>query len=115
MVINGIGGTTSLPSVVWVVATALVVAVGAWWSRPRVAMGLAVMAFLAVDGFAVDHLGVLEWHGSSDALCLGLLVGIAIGISWERNRQIEDERLGAVRRELAAERSAGANSPRSEG
>jgi hypothetical protein len=115
LAINGLGGTTSLPTWMLIAVTIAAVAVGAWCSRPAAACGLAGIAFLAVDGFAVDHLGVLQWHGSGDALCLGLLVAVAVSVSWERNRQIEDERLGAVRRELAEERAAAARSRRSSG
>jgi hypothetical protein len=107
LAIDGIGGNTDLPPAVWVVATAVAVAVGAWWSRPAVASGLAAMAFLALDGFAVERLGVLEWHGPSDVLRLGLLLSIALGVAWERSRRIEDERLDAGRRQLAAERMGG--------
>jgi hypothetical protein len=106
MAVNGFGGLTDLPVGSWVVATATVVGFGAWWSRPATALGLGALAFLTLDGFVVEHLGVLVWHGSSDVLRLGLLVGVALAVSWERHRAIEDERLGAVRRQLAAERTA---------
>jgi hypothetical protein len=106
MVIDGIGGLTDLPATFWLVGTTAAVGFGAWWSRPVTALGLAALAFLTLDGFVVEHLGLLVWHGSSDVLRLALLVAVALGISWERNRALEDDRLNAVRRALAAERAA---------
>jgi hypothetical protein len=112
LAVDGIGGSTDLPVVFWVVATATAVGFGAWWSRPAAALGLAALAFLTLDGFVVEHLGVLVWHGSIDLLRLGLLVGVAAAVSWERNRSLEDERLAAVRRQMATERIADPHRPR---
>jgi hypothetical protein len=86
MVIDGIGGLTDLPATFWLVVTTTAVGFGAWWSRPATALGLAALAFLTLDGFVVEHLGLLVWHGSSDVLRLALLVAVALGVSWERNR-----------------------------
>jgi hypothetical protein len=115
LVLDGIGGETDLPATFWVVATVAAVALGSWWSRPVAALGLAGLAFLTLDGFVVGHFGVLVWHGSGDVLRLCLLMAVAAGVSWERNRVVEDERLDAVRRQLAAERNVVAHGRRPTG
>jgi hypothetical protein len=65
------------------VAAALVVT-GAWVRHVRVLALAALVASLVVDGFLVNRLGELSWHGTADAfrLCvaagsagLGLLLG----------------------------------------
>jgi hypothetical protein len=40
-----------------------------------VLLGVTVIAGLLVDGFLVDQLGVLAWHGPADLIRLALLVG----------------------------------------
>jgi hypothetical protein len=45
-------------------------------------VGVTVIAWLLVNGFLVDQLGVLAWHGPADLERLGVLAGAgAIGLS----------------------------------
>jgi hypothetical protein len=73
------------------VAVALLVA-GAWVRHVRVLALAALLAALVADGFLVNRLGELSWHGAADAyrLCvaagsagLGLLLG-ALHRWWHR-------------------------------
>jgi hypothetical protein len=47
--------------------------------------GVTVIAWLLVNGFLVDQLGVLAWHGPADLERLGVLagagaIGLAVGV-----------------------------------
>ncbi len=61
---------------------------------PLAGAGVALIAWLVVDGFLVDRLGQLAWHGSSDLLQIMVLalvsaLGIAVG---QADRQIRATR-----------------------
>jgi K+-sensing histidine kinase KdpD len=47
-------------------------------STPIVALLLSVCAWLDFDGFVVGHEGTLRWHGTTDVLRVGVLVGCAV-------------------------------------
>jgi K+-sensing histidine kinase KdpD len=73
------------------VAYAVAVAALAWWAAPGVALSLAAMAFLFVNGFVLNRVGNLSWHGSEDALRLATLLVIALFVS--NSSQDHNERL----------------------
>jgi hypothetical protein len=57
--------------------------------------GVTVIAWLLVNGFLVNQLGVLTWHGSADLVRLGVLagtgvVGLAVGGAWRFERARAD-------------------------
>ena len=48
----------------------------------RPVLGVTVIAWLLVNGFLVDRLGVLAWHGSADLGRLAMLAGAgAVGLA----------------------------------
>lgn len=60
-------------------------------------VGVTVIAWLLVNGFLVNQLGVLTWHGPADLGRLGVLagaaaVGLAVG-GLRRGRRVRAERL----------------------
>jgi K+-sensing histidine kinase KdpD len=83
------------------VAYAVAVAALAWWAAPGVALSLAAMAFLFVDGFVLNSAGNLSWHGSEDALRLGTLLVIALFVSNSSQDHRERLRRKRVRAALA--------------
>jgi hypothetical protein len=64
------------------IGTVVIAAVAAWWLTVPASLILAVVSFLAVDGFAQNQLGQLGWDGNHDAmLLLALLTFGAIAAS----------------------------------
>jgi hypothetical protein len=57
---------------------AAVGAFAAWSDDWMTALLVAALGFLVVDGFLVDSLGQLSWHGGADVLRLSALVGAAV-------------------------------------
>jgi hypothetical protein len=80
---------------------ALAVGLFAALTRDRLALvGVAVLGWLVVNGFLVDRLGELSWHGSADLNRMLLLVvsgtfGLAVGQAYRW--------LAALRARLKAE------------
>ena len=72
-----VGTLAHLPSYVELGAVAVLVAAASLRMRPRVALLLAVVGWLVVDGFVVHRYGVLGWDGAPDAARLALLAGLA--------------------------------------
>jgi hypothetical protein len=60
------------------------VGASAWWCRPLTSLCAAALGWLTFNGFVVDQLGALGWHGRSDAVRLGTLVVIAVTSSLAR-------------------------------
>lgn len=61
------------------VAMALcVAAVGAFGGDLLAALATAGIAWSVLDGFLVNRLGVLTWHGAADIVRLGVLAGMAL-------------------------------------
>lgn len=68
------------------------VALAGWWMTRLGALMTAVLAFLMLNGFAVDQYAVLRWHGSADAVRLIVLLGCAGAVSVTRELQLRHRR-----------------------
>jgi hypothetical protein len=60
-------------------------------------LGVALIAWLLDDGFLVNRLGELSWHGSSDIGRMLLLVaagtlGLLVGLAYRRVRAVRSQR-----------------------
>jgi len=83
------------------IGTVVIAAVAAWWLTVPASALMAVVSFLAVDGFAQNQLGQLGWDGNHDAvLLLALLTVGAISAS------IHAEMIDESRRRSDAARGA---------
>ncbi|MGI5240898.1 hypothetical protein [Dactylosporangium sp. CA-139066] len=61
------------------VAMALcVAAIGAFGGNLAAALATAGIAWSVLDGFLVNRLGELTWHGPADVVRLGVLAGVAV-------------------------------------
>jgi hypothetical protein len=69
---------------VGLLAMTVAVGVSAWWCRPWTSLLAGALGWLMFDGFVVDQLGVLGWHGRSDAVRLAVLLGVAVAVSLAR-------------------------------
>lgn len=95
---NGFVGAVSLPATLLVALSSVVlwqhgslgkalgamaVTVGliAYWCRPLAGAATAALGWLALNGFVVDGVGQLRWHGSADAVRLAVLFGVALAAS----------------------------------
>jgi K+-sensing histidine kinase KdpD len=76
------------------VVLAVVVALCAWFMGWAALLFTAGFGWLVFNGFVVDGDGTLRWHGGSDLLRLGVLLGCAIGVAALRSMQLR----GRVRR-----------------
>jgi hypothetical protein len=56
----------------------------ALWCRPAASLVPAGLGWLALNGFVVNSLGQLHWHGDADAARLGCIVLFALGASGAR-------------------------------
>ncbi|GAA0709021.1 hypothetical protein Drose_21560 [Dactylosporangium roseum] len=56
-------------------------AVGAFGGDLVAAVATGAIAWTVLNGFLVNRLGVLTWHGTADAVRLGVLLGAA-GAGW---------------------------------
>lgn len=80
------------------------VAMAGWWMTWIGSLITAGLAFLMLNGFAVDQYAVLHWHGRGDVVRLVVLFGCAVVATAVRELQLrhqsrtEDRRLT---RELA--------------
>lgn len=59
------------------VAMAVCVAAVGTFGDLVAALATAAIAWTVLNGFLVDRLGVLAWHGAADAVRLGVLLGVA--------------------------------------
>ena len=48
----------------------LIATVAAWWLTVPASLGLGIIAFLVLDGFAQNSLGQLSWDGTHDLMLL---------------------------------------------
>ncbi|WP_344617410.1 hypothetical protein [Dactylosporangium salmoneum] len=72
-----------------VAMAACVAAVGAFGGNLTAALATGSIAWTVLNGFLVNRLGVLTWHGAADAVRLGVLLGAATGgwlTAWSRQR-----------------------------
>ncbi|WP_433064128.1 hypothetical protein [Dactylosporangium sp. CS-033363] len=60
-----------------VAMAACVAAVGVFGGNLPAALGTAGIAWTVLNGFLVNRLGVLTWHGTADAIRLAVLLGAA--------------------------------------
>jgi len=90
--------TVGLPNLATTVGVVAVAIVASWWLVVPASLALALISFLAVDGFAENQLGQLSWSGNHDAvLLLVLLVSCAVTAEL-RSGAIEQARRRAARR-----------------
>jgi K+-sensing histidine kinase KdpD len=82
------------------VFTALVALAG-WWMSLVGALVTAVLAFLMLNGFAVDQYAVLRWHGQADVVRLVVLLGCAAVVGATREVQLWHRRRSSLSREFA--------------
>lgn len=76
-----LAGVLHLPLTVGLLTVLLVVGIGSWQqSRPAV-LAAAGMGWLFVNGFLVNHLGVLRWEGPGDFWRLLALVAVAWSVA----------------------------------
>jgi MFS family permease len=72
---------------------------------PLAVAGVAVLAWLVVNGFLVDRLGELSWHGRGDlvrAMILVLVGGLGLVVGDARLRRAEVRARGRLAAELRA-------------
>ncbi len=106
-VIAGLAGDAGVGPTTCVVLVLAAVGAASWWLRPRVALVLALVSFLFVDGFGLGSEGQLTWDGTPDLarLCLLLVVAaLSSGLStWLEQRRLRAREHGD-RAELDATR-----------
>jgi hypothetical protein len=89
-----------------------VVAITAWWCRPLPSLLTGAFGWLMFNGFVADQFGALRWHGSIDAVRLGVLVGAAVVASLLRavvmamNRRVVIEEISTLRPVIPRPRAA---------
>jgi hypothetical protein len=66
------------------VAMAVLVGGIAWWCRPAASLVPAGLGWLALNGFVVNSVGQLHWHGDADAVRLICIVLVALAASGAR-------------------------------
>jgi hypothetical protein len=77
LVVVDLATVLRVPSAVGVAGVLLVVALGSRRQSTPTVLAAAGMGWLFVNGFLVNHLGQLGWHGLPDLWRLLLLVGVA--------------------------------------
>ena len=80
------------------------VAMAGWWMTWIGSLITAGLAFLMLNGFAVDQYAVLRWHGRGDVVRLVVLFGCAVVASAVRELRLRHRRRaadGRLTRELA--------------
>jgi hypothetical protein len=94
----GLALTAGLPSAATTVGVVVVAVVASWWLVVPASLSMALISFLAVDGFAENRLGQLGWNGNQDAvLLLVLLVACAVAAE-VRSGTVEQARRRQSRR-----------------
>jgi hypothetical protein len=105
--VNGLTGAAGIAAGTCEALTLVVVGVASWWLRPRLALALAAMAFLFVDGFGLGGEGQLSWDGTPDLARLSLLLitaattsGLSLVLA-ERRRNLAEKSDRALLEETA--------------
>lgn len=52
-----------------------------WWTSPAAASVVGIVAFLFADGFALDAMGTLAWHGEADLVRLMTILALSLTVS----------------------------------
>jgi hypothetical protein len=105
--VNGLTGAAGIAAGTCEALTLVIVGAASWWLRPRLALALAAMAFLFVDGFGLGGEGQLSWDGTPDLARLSLLLitaattsGLSLLLA-ERSRHLAEKADRALLAETA--------------
>lgn len=108
-----LAGILDLPRTVALLAILLVVGIGSWRQTRPTVLAAAGMGWLFVNGFLVNHLGVLRWDGPGDLWRLLALVAVAWSVARRGDldgfltRRRRSRRTGWVRSDGAPAHPAG--------
>jgi hypothetical protein len=97
LILIGVGpAIVALPAWGWLLVVASVTAVSSWWASPGTSLLSAAIGWLMLNGFVVNGLGELSWHGPADLGRLLFLAAVAMAVRAVRGPLSGHRHIGAA-------------------